>query len=69
MIIFGILAIVYGIYVYSLKEDETKLPKLKAMREKHGEEKGTRIHFLFYVVAPIVVGLVMLSMGLQQISR
>jgi len=65
IIIFGFLAICFGIYILMMRrKSPEKFGKLKAMKEYWGDEKGTTIHIIGYTIIPIVAGLILLFSSL-----
>ena len=63
--IIGILAIVFGAYSIFVRAKSSASPKLTAMKNYWGEEKGTRIDLFAYGIIPIVLGIIMLFKALN----
>lgn len=67
-ILFGVLALVYGIYnlINRQKKPET-FKKLIAMKKIFGDNAGSIIHFVAYGILPIVLSVMMFmkAFGIQ----
>ena len=66
-LIFGILALVFGLITIYLRvfKNSKGLGKLEAMKDAYGEKLGLAIHVISYTVVPIVVGIGMIVRYLQ----
>lgn len=65
----GVLALLYGIGTGFLRMFKpSAFSKLEPMKERYGALVGNLLHFVSYVVAPVIFGLVFLIAGLQGIS-
>ncbi|MBN1242963.1 MAG: hypothetical protein JXA15_09700 [Spirochaetales bacterium] len=62
----GVFALVYGIFILALRlrGKEAAFGKLALMKERFGPEAGSRIHFIGYVVLPLVLGAALVLAGL-----
>jgi hypothetical protein len=55
----GFISLIFGIYTWiARKKTPEKFPKLQAMQEQFGTKKGFNIHFVFYSLVPVVLGMV-----------
>ena len=56
-IIFGVLAIGYGIFtLIQRKRKPQSFAKLEAMQQFYGKKAGYIVHVIFYSIIPILVG-------------
>ena len=58
-LVFGIFALLFGLYTIYLRitKDSQGLEKLDTMKKTYGEKAGLYIHIIFYTIVPIVIGL------------
>ncbi|MCK5209636.1 MAG: hypothetical protein KAQ79_16490 [Cyclobacteriaceae bacterium] len=66
----GLLPVAYGIYilVLRLQGKNEKLKKLEPMKKFWGESLGLAIHFVAYIVAPIIIGVAIITAGVNGTS-
>jgi len=66
----GLLPCIYALYVlvFRLKGKDEKFVKLQPMKEKFGVTAGSIIHYVGYVVMPLIVGISIVIFGLQGMS-
>ena len=66
----GLLPVLYGLYVLVLRMQgkSEKLKKLEPMKKFWGETVGLTIHFVAYVIAPIIIGVVIIIAGVNGTS-
>ena len=69
-ILIGIVPIAYGIYVFILrvKGKTDNLKKLEPMKNFWGPRLGSSIHAISYIVAPMLLGCVLIFAGFNGIS-
>ena len=62
----GAFSIVYGIVVLAPRSRgrTAAFGKLAQLKERFGAEAGSRIHFIGYVVLPLVLGAALVAAGL-----
>jgi len=62
----GLVAIVFGAYMFYVRAARPeKLAKLGAMRQRFGDQGGTRIHMVAYSLLPIALGILALVLGMS----
>ena len=60
--IFGLLAISFGIYSFIIRRNNPdKFGKLEKMKQFYGDKAGNVIHIVFYSIAPIALGIVLIA--------
>lgn len=65
----GIVMIFYGIYTLRTRtKAPEKFGKLKAMKERFGDDTGLALHITAYSIVPIVVGVLISFAGLNGLS-
>jgi hypothetical protein len=65
-ILLGSLAIIYGAYVAWVRQTQpAKLGKMLVMQERLGAYRGFWIHVMAYTVAPIVLGIALVLLGVS----
>ena len=64
-VLIGSSALGFGLVTVVLRSTKpTLFKKLGAMKERYGEKKGLAVHVIGYSVAPIVFGLIIISLGM-----
>ncbi len=65
----GLLIFLYGLYTMILRiKSPDKLGKLKAMKDKFGDNTGNILHIIAYTVLPIIFGTILIFAGLNGLS-
>jgi len=62
-LIIGILGIVVGLGVLTMRLTGKNSKKYEAMVQRWGESKGKTIHTFFYIILPLLVGIYFLYIG------
>ena len=62
----GALALAYGIFSGIMRFVKPGMfKKLEPMKQRFGATAGSLIHFVFYVIVPVVAGVVFIAAGLS----
>jgi cytochrome b561 len=66
----GFLLLVYGLYALLLRllGRVRMFRKLNPMKKSYGNKTGTIIHFVLYILVPIVMGIGMIWAGLHGVG-
>jgi hypothetical protein len=65
---FVIVAYAVTVFILRLKGKENFFKKLSHMKEKFGDKTGSIIHYVSYVLIPLIFGLIIIYSGCKGVS-